>query len=257
MNKSNVNNRNPVSSKTMGSDIKYKIAICDDEIYTCKELDKAVIDYFQSNSLSVETDVFYSGETLIDHMREGFTYDFILLDIELYELNGIGVGKFIRDIISDVKTQIIFISSKTMYAMELFRISPLDFLIKPISYNQLSATISRGLSILNNLNDYFECMVGNTVRRMPISRILYFESDGRKIHLFSIEDEIVFYDRLSNVYEKLSDAFIQIHKSFIVNSCAVKEYHVDHLILYNMKELPISRSFKDSVKSKIMGRLGE
>ncbi len=236
--------------------MKYRIAICDDEISTCEELDQMTSRIFHSEGLDSDIDVFYSGEVFVNHINGSeMSYDFVLLDIELYELNGVGVGNYIRNKLSDVRTQIIYISSKTSYAMDLFCISPLDFLVKPISQDRLKAAIKRGIAILVSLQECFECMSGKNIIRIPTSQILYFESEGRKICLHTSSEDTWFYEKLSHVADMLSSAFIQIHKSYIVNVNAVKEFHADHVILFDMRELPISRTFRDSVRRYMMERL--
>lgn len=234
--------------------MKYKVAICDDEVSTCEELDAKTKSIFTKLGYDVEVDVYYSGETFVNHICRNNPYDFILLDIELFELNGIGVGKYIRDYIMDFRTQIVYISSKTTYAMELFEISPLDFLVKPIYCDQLTKTYERGMAIIGTLQECFECTNGNTVIRVPFAEILYMESEGRKVKLVTSNEEIFFYDKLSNVIKSLSTVFIQIHKSYIVNTNAIKEYHSDRVVLFNLNELPISRTYRDIVKKYMIRR---
>ena len=56
----------------------------------------------------------------------------LFLDIELITTDGIQVGKFIREELKNLETTIIYISSKSSYAMQLFQVQPLGFLIKPL-----------------------------------------------------------------------------------------------------------------------------
>ena len=235
----------------------YKVAICDDEIVTCENLERQIQKAINNHSLRAEIDVFYSGEALIKHMTEGAMYHFVFLDIELYELSGVEVSRYIRERIKDVMCQIVFISSKTSYAMELFRFQPLDFLIKPISETELEEDIIRGLKIIGIVTDSFDCISGKTVIRTPISKILYFESDGRKIKLVTSDDEIVFYDRMSRIMEKLPPAFIRTHKSFIVNINAIRQCRYDCVILYDDIVIPISRSYRNDVRDKLVKTVGD
>ncbi len=238
------------------SNNKYRIAICDDEISTCEELERQVENIFFSLGLAANFDIFYSGESLIKALENKSIYDFVLLDIELYELNGVGVGEYIRNTASDMRTQIIFISSKTLYAMELFSITPLDFLVKPIDNDRLRSAVKRGLSILSTSEEIFEFTNVKSLVRIPVSEIMYFESIGRKIRLVTRVDEMQFYGKLSDVSEKLSSGFVRIHKSYLVNSGAVREYHSDHVVLYEMSNLPVSRKYRDEVRDYMMKRLG-
>ena len=61
----------------------------------------------------------------------------MILDIELARLSGIDVGKFLREENRNFHTQIIYVSSKETYAMKLFSVQPLDFLVKPVKKEEL------------------------------------------------------------------------------------------------------------------------
>ena len=66
------------------------------------------------------------------------------LDIELISTNGIKVGKFIRDELENLEIAIVYISSKSSYAMNLFRVQPIDFLVKPIEKERIKKCSSMG-----------------------------------------------------------------------------------------------------------------
>lgn len=66
---------------------------------------------------------------------EGACFDIVFLDIELPKISGIDIGKKIRDEMHDETTKIVYISGKDSYAMGLFDVRPLNFLIKPIKIN--------------------------------------------------------------------------------------------------------------------------
>ena len=86
----------------------YNIGICDDDKNMCCELESMLIDIFREFSVHVEIEPWYSGETLCKHLEMGNAFDLLFLDIELLTLNGVEVGKFIRESLNDVKTKIIF-----------------------------------------------------------------------------------------------------------------------------------------------------
>ena len=46
-------------------------------------------------------------------------YDLIFLDIELPRMNGVAVGKYIRESLNNETVQIAYISSKQQYAMDI------------------------------------------------------------------------------------------------------------------------------------------
>ena len=234
--------------------MSYRVAICDDEVYTCSQLEEMTEKCFSRLALRVTTDVFYSGESLINYINQNNEYDFILLDIELYELNGVELGKIIRDINHDMRTQIIYISSKTMYAMELFQVQPLDFLVKPVDEEMLKKDFMRGISILGKLHEEFECHTGRKTVYIPYNRIIYFTIKGRQIDVVTTDGTTSFYGKLGEIISSLPECFIQVHKSYIVNINMITQCTYDVLHMAGGENVMIGRTYREEVKRKIFDR---
>ena len=105
----------------------YYIAICDDEVSTCSEIESMILEYIEEKCIQAEVVIWYSGVSLQKHLRQEQRMDLIFLDIELAEHNGVAVGHFIRNELNDEKTYIVYVSSKQHYAMSLFKTRPLIF----------------------------------------------------------------------------------------------------------------------------------
>ena len=106
----------------------YQIGICDDENSTCSELENILIDYFKVSGLNVQVNVWNCAEDFMRDVPLKVKVDLLFLDIELPNYNGIYVGEYIRNDINNYAMHIIYVSSKTNYAMELFKIHPYDFI---------------------------------------------------------------------------------------------------------------------------------
>ena len=89
--------------------------------------------------------------------------DLLFLDIALVQANGVDVGRFIRNELNDMEMHIVYISSKQNYAMQLFKIQPLDFLIKPVPEDQLREVLSRSIRQRRDSGGYFEYQKGGSV----------------------------------------------------------------------------------------------
>ena len=74
-------------------------------------------------------------------------YDIIFLDIMLPQMDGVELGSYIRNVKNDNYTQIVYISSETSYAMELFEVRPLNFLIKPLDEKKIQKVLELFLKL--------------------------------------------------------------------------------------------------------------
>ena len=82
-----------------------KIAICDDETSQCDELEKILSDILDDKNIIFDIDLFYSGKGLCGELNR-IKYDLVLLDIELPDVNGIGIGRYIRETLKNETMQI-------------------------------------------------------------------------------------------------------------------------------------------------------
>lgn len=100
----------------------FRIAICDDEQIIGSQIEKILLDYPKRTSLEIDIIVFYSGEELCRYMELGNIFDLIYLDIEMEGINGLEVGKKIRNTMQNHRTDIVYISGKDGYDRQLFDI---------------------------------------------------------------------------------------------------------------------------------------
>lgn len=57
--------------------------ICDDEISTCGEMEQVLREFAFENSIKLETEVFYDGNTLMQYLKRETVPAILFLDIEL------------------------------------------------------------------------------------------------------------------------------------------------------------------------------
>ncbi len=229
----------------------YRIGICDDDKELCSGLEEQIYQIATELSVIVEVEVWCSGESILNDLQNGTRLDLIFLDIELVQKNGISVGKFIRSEMDDIQTHIVYISSKQNYAMQLFKVQPLDFLVKPVSEEQIKEVLIRSIRQKQSLKSCFEYQKGSAVFRIPTKDIAYFMSMDKKIRLVTRDGEDEFYGKLKSIMEELSDDFMMIHQSYIVNQLYVSEYSYDCVKMSDGAILNISKPYRKEIRSKI------
>ena len=230
----------------------YKIAVCDDESVICRTIYDMIKNISKLIDIRFETDCFSSGEELCDEMKSN-PYDLIFLDIELPRMNGVAVGKYIRESLNNETVQIAYISSKQQYAMELFESRPINFLIKPITPEKILTIIEKLLKLHAVDTQIFKFKVRQEYIKLPMSEIIYFSSSGRTVTLVSLDKSYTFYDTLEDIYSEIKNRhFLYIHKSFIVNYRYVRQYEYEQVTLLDGTVLPISQPRRKLIRKMIL-----
>lgn len=231
-----------------------KIAICDDEENICTRIEEFILDYGIINKVELDIQIFYTGEALLRLIQNGVQFDLVFLDIEMQPMNGIEVGKTIREKIRNEIIKIVYISAIESYAMELFEVRPLHFLIKPISKKKVIWTVTKAMELLEKDETVFEFSCNKTTVRVPIKNIMYFTSEARKVKIIMENEDKEFYGKLSDVEKQLNHNFVRIHKSYFINSKYVSEYTYENIHLCNGDMLNIARKYRNEVRKILMKR---
>ena len=232
------------------------IAICDDETKIGAELERTLLDIFNQQKVKCEIDVFFAGDELCRKMNAGAHYDLIFLDIEFAknEINGVEIGRLIRDAHHNHMVSIVYISWEKKYAMQLFEIRPMDFLIKPLDYEKLEQTVSTYLKVSGLWSREFTYKKGHDTYKVQAKNIIYLESSDRKLilHLSDGRKE-EFYGALKEAYnEQLHKLdFLFIHASYVVNYDYVSSVKYNQLLLAEGQvPLPISPNRRSEVRER-------
>jgi hypothetical protein len=113
------------------------------------------------------------------------------------------------------------------------------------SLEEKQAQIDRG---------YFTVRSNRQTSRIEYEELLYLESLGDYIE-FHLENGtcISSKKKISHMERSLPDAFLRIHRSFIVNRSKISSFAMDHVMM-GEKELPISRSYKQKAVAILKGK---
>lgn len=191
--------------------------------------------------------------------------DLLFLDIQMPQLNGLELSKLLNKC-NDTKgkpIKIIFTTAFDSYALDGYKVSAIDYLLKPISYPEFLESTQRAAEIINasqQLNQSSNTIYIKSeykIYKIDINDIQYIE--GLKDYVkFYIKDEhnpILSLMSMKTIEEKLSSYnFLRIHKSYIVNCNYIKIIEKARIIINRdqCKPLPIGESFKDAIGKLII-----
>lgn len=225
-----------------------RIAIVDDADIICESIEAFLKNFSKRNGISIEFDSFYSGEEIIKRLQQSY-FDCIFLDIEIGNMSGIEVSKYLRETLNNETTEIIYISSHRQYAIDLFDYDPITFLLKPIDNEKLVQAFKKFLKRLKINEEVFAFKNGKELYRIPLKDIFYFESSDHKIILHTSNGNYAFYDKMERLISLLEvQKFLCVHKSFLVNSKHIQKYEYETVTIDNGEVIPIAQSKRKMIR---------
>lgn len=227
-----------------------KVAVCDDDRLICSQVEDILLKHASRNCMKISTDVFYSGESLLNYLQKDDSYDLIYLDIELGEVSGIQVGQQIRKIMKNYTTEIVYISGKDNYYRQLFDVQPLNFIEKPINHQLVIKSLELALERLKKSTGFFQYQKGHEIYKVEISHILYFESLNREVRIMMTDQEDLFYGNLEDISIRVSGySFLKIHRSYLINYNHASILRYSEVVMSNGTVLPISRNRRQEIRN--------
>lgn len=95
---------------------------------------------------------------------------------------------------------------------------------------------------------------GGKVSRLPFGEILYIETSDKKVNIWTKRQCLSVYERMSELEQKLGMQFIRCHRSYLVNYAQIERVNFAEMeiVLRNGERLPLSRTFKNVLKERLM-----
>ena len=233
-----------------------RIALCDNNSEHLFEIERCLVSIlFDRCEFEIKKN--QRTDELIPNMLNGNdSYDLILTDQNIEPFSGIQIAKTVQKY--RLNTKVIFITDDISYVIEGYKYDLFDYMMKPVSYVQLKNTINRFLVYNTEHFEHFSYKVRNKILKVRMDDIIYFESDGRKINIYTINGKETFYDKLDEIEQNMKVTFFaRAHQSYLVNVHCIRNIFSNKLILDNGKTIPISRSKYNSIKEKFIKYLTE
>lgn len=239
--------------------MKVNIALCDDDKRALPVIAGATKSAFSAQDMQAEIQIFYSGGALLKAMEET-RFQLVMLDIEMPGLDGIAIGKALRERGDD--TRIVYVSEAESRVFESFSVQPLGFVRKSNFLKDIDAVIELYIrdsarSVRGDLLD-FATRTGWLALRSQ--RIRYIEG-SRNYQILYVEgmNKPVEVKMTMLQLEKMTEpfCFIRVHKGYIVNYQFVQQITANEMILKDGTRIPIGRSRIAEVKTKSLNLMGK
>lgn len=194
---------------------------------------------------------FGSAQEAVKTILEG-KIDIVFLDIHMPQLNGMEFARILPS-----TCRIVFTTAYERYAIDGFKVNALDYLMKPVSYEEFACAANKALEWAelhrradNNAPNRHFIIVKSDYKQVQIatSDILYIEGlkDYVKIYVEGEKSSIMTLMSMKALEKHLpADEFIRVHRSFIVNTSKIKTIERNRIVFSNAY-IPVSDSYRQA-----------
>ena len=217
----------------------YQLAICDDSKPDADYVSLLAQQWARERGIALQISVYPSAEAFLFGYEEDKSFDILLLDIEMGEMDGITLAKGIRK--ENERLQIVFVTGFSDFMAEGYEVSALHYLMKPVAVDKLSLVLDRAIKNLQKAQKTVVIDAGGEKLRLPVDQIFYVEAFAHHT-MFVLEDRQLQVNRaISEVEKILTRDMVRCHRSYLVGLRHIDRITKDCVILDNGTELPLSR----------------
>jgi DNA-binding LytR/AlgR family response regulator len=226
--------------------MKIKCVITDDEPVARK----GIKGYVEKVDFLELVGVCEDAVTLNNLLREK-EVQLLFLDIEMPYINGLELLQSLPH-----PPKVIFTTAYEQYALKGFELEAIDYLLKPISFERFLKAVNRAYELFKTVQqpvaDYLFVKTNDKLVKVNWKDIIYIESLENYVSIYTTQTRYITHITLKSVIESITDpAFIQTHKSFVVNAAKITGIE-GNVIELGKFQVPISRSMKETVMEKIV-----
>ncbi len=233
-----------------------KAIIIDDEARARSLLAKMLKEYCPDVEVVADCADLPSGVKAIRKLKP----EVVFLDIEMPGYSGLEMLDFFDE--QEIGFSIIFVTAYNNYAIKAFKLSAVDYLLKPVEPGDLEQAVERLkrrslkdasnsiVTLRENLKeeglDKIAVPDSNSIKFLKLDEILYFKADNTYTDIFFADNSKMTISRtLKNIEDTLSGTahFFRCHKSYIVNMNYLTDYVKSdggYLMIKGKHSIPLS-----------------
>lgn len=234
--------------------VKIRCVAVDDEPMALEKLNNYItnIPYLELVALCEST---YEALNVLASQK----VDAIFVDVNMPDVNGLDFVKSLVD-----PPLIIFTTAYAEYALDSYKVNAVDYLLKPFGFSDFQHASSKlykqyilihpelqeESSCVSNSDasdDFIYFKVDSRYVRVEFKDIMYIEGMNEYLKIYlTAGTPFLTHITLKQVKENLPENFIQVHRSYLINLCHVKEVERSVVQMTDGCRISVSESFKDS-----------
>lgn len=226
------------------------VAVVDDEAIQIETMTRLIQQAEKEKQLSIEIHSFSSGEEWLFELEDHKEVEMIFLDIEMKQVDGLEVAKKIRE--KDSQMTIVFVTGFAEYAVQGYEVEALDYLLKPIELEKIVQVFERHLTKKPEKSDWITLETDQGILKLALDEIIYIEANKRQCEIHLTDEIVTVNKRLKDVAEEMNEAFIQTHRSYVVNVKHINRLMKTDVECSNKDRVPVSRRLAKEVQEKFV-----
>ena len=166
-----------------------------------------------------------TGEHAI--IGEALKPDCLLMDIRMPVMDGLEAAMHLQSL--EIPPAVIFTTAYDQHALEAFEVNAVDYLLKPIRKDRLSAALQKAkrvslkqLKEVNRAQDepaarsHISVHMRGQITLIPIQDIIYFMADNKYVTVRTASEQHLIEDSLVSLEDEFRDRFLRIHRNALV-----------------------------------------
>lgn len=199
----------------------------------------------------------YDAAEALSALNSHDDIDLIFLDINMPDMTGM---EFVKSLPDD-HPMIIFTTAYSEYAIEGFKVEAVDYLTKPISYEEFAASVERARrrrpqSDAGN-EDVIYAKDSGATHRILLDDIRMVKSMAEYVQIYTSASPrpVTTLMSLRSLEERLpSNRFMRVHRSYIINLTAIERFSHNRVTI-DGTEIPVSESYRTRLRDYINQRI--
>lgn len=156
--------------------------------------------------------------------------DVVLLDIRMPDMDGIEAARHLLKL--EHPPAVIFCTAYDEHALQAFKVQAVDYLLKPVSREDLAAALGRVKSLTRSRLEALEQEVHGDgepgqrrhisarthrgIELVPVDEIRYFLADQKYVTVKHPGGEVLIDDTLKELEDEFGERFVRIHRNALV-----------------------------------------
>jgi two-component system LytT family response regulator len=240
----------------------FRVLVIDDEEHMRDTLVKLLAKHCPQVNVIGTSDGVKNGIKAIRDLNP----DIVLLDIQMPD--GTGFDLLANFIPVDFK--VIFVTAYDTYALQAFRFSAVDYLLKPVNPELLTEAVTRaGQMVQEHFNMQVQALEENlksissqhkkiiiktteNIHLLDIKNIISCESDSSYTSIHTTDGDHILVSKTLKEYDELlaGCGFYRVHKSHLINLVHIKRFERQDggsIVLTNDLKVPVASRKRDEM----------